>query len=507
MSKIRSSLVRISLGVIFCAFTFLVIFSPLTSHGQMLAGSSNPATIPEDRLAEGWWGDRHKQIVEQAKADPGAQPLLIGDSITNNYDKSKLPDENFQPTWKIFYQPRRAVNLGFSGDTTANVLWRLDHGEVDGLHPKVAVLLIGTNNTGWKDQTAEQTEVGIDAVVADMERRLPETHILLLGILPSEVSPKKSAQDSAVNHYLSTCYGENPRVTYLDIHSIFYKGAQLNTAIYYDPRLPQHGKALHPDTDGQRMMDEAIEPTLARLMGEPPRVPLSSMTDINPALIPVPWLEQDSYDWYGRHHAELTLQKQINPRVVLIGDSITHFWDGLPNAQHVSGPTAWRSAFGDYPTATLSMGFGWDRIQNVLWRLQQGEFEGLNPQWVVLMIGTNNLTGTLSARPNTPEEILQGIEAIRDQVHQLSPRSRIVLMAILPRGFAPGDVLRAPILRTNQLLKEQFGQDPSITYLDVGQKLLASDGSLAAALMPDGTHPSDEGYQVRADALKETFAK
>jgi len=76
-----------------------------------------------------------------------------------------MPNENFQPTWKQFYEPRKALNLGFSGDTTAHLLWRLDHGEVDGLHPKAVVLLIGTNNTGHHNQSAEETEIGIDAYI------------------------------------------------------------------------------------------------------------------------------------------------------------------------------------------------------------------------------------------------------------------------------------------------------------------------------------------------------
>ena len=124
------------------------------------------------------------------------------------------------------------------------------------------------------------------------------------------------------------------------------------------------------------MMAEAIEPTLAKLMGDSPRVPLASMTDINTALIPVPALEIDSYDWFARHHAELELQKTLRPRVVLIGDSITHFWAGPPASKIINGPSAWERAFGNLPV--LNMGFGWDRTQNVLWRLRQGEFSGIH---------------------------------------------------------------------------------------------------------------------------------
>ncbi len=167
---------------------------------------------PVDRLNEAWWAERHNASVEAAKTHPDTQMLLIGDSITNNYDKAKLPDENFQPTWEQFYAPRKALNLGFSGDTTAHVLWRLQHGEVAGLHPKVALVLIGTNNTGH-GETAEETELGIDAVVADLEQRLPETHVLLLGISAERISDSKTQRDRAVNRYLANDYGENPRVT------------------------------------------------------------------------------------------------------------------------------------------------------------------------------------------------------------------------------------------------------------------------------------------------------
>ena len=453
-----------------------------------------------DRLSEDWWAARHAAVVEAVKANPESELLLIGDSITNNYDKAKLPDENFQPTWSEFYAPRQALNLGFSGDTTAHVLWRIAHGEVDGLHPKVAVVLIGTNNTGH-GQSAEDTETGIDAVVADLERRLPATHILLLAILPSAVSDDKTRRDVSVNQYLANVYGENPRVTYLDIGSIFYRSdGQLNAEIFYDPRLPQHGKPLHPDTVGQRRMAEAVEPTLARLLGEVPRVPLPSMTDINTALIPVDRLEQDSYDWYARHHAELGLAKRLQPQVVLIGDSITHFWGGSPQSAIVNGPSAWQHVFGGM--SVMNMGFGWDRTQNVLWRLRQGEFDGLHPRWVVLNIGTNNLTGTSHARANTPKEIVEGINAIIQEVRRRSPESRIILMAIFPRGKKADSPLRDAIRKTNELLAHQpVAGIPPTTLVDIGPQFLAADGTLPEALMPDGTHPSDAGYQLWAEAL------
>jgi lysophospholipase L1-like esterase len=460
---------------------------------------------PQDRLKETWWADRHNAVLAQGKQHPDTQLLLIGDSITNNYDKSKVPDENFQPIWKEFYGRRGALNLGFSGDTTANVMWRIDHGEVDGLHPKAAVLLIGTNNTGHAKQSAEETESGLDALLGDLEQRLPGTRILLLGILPSDLSADKTEHDLEINRHLAACYGENPQVTYLDIGSIFFQNNELNTSIFYDPRLPHPGKALHPDSRGQRMMAEAIEPTLSKLMGDAPSYPLAAMTAVNTATIPVSRLEIDSYDWYARHHAELELQKQMKPDVVMLGDSITHFWGGLPNASPVNGPASWQRAFGHL--SVINMGFGWDRTQNVLWRLRQGEFDGLSPRFIVLNIGTNNLVGTENTRASTPQEVAAGVAAICAELRKRSPQSRIVVMAIFPRGHAPDNPLRARIKATNEIMARQFAGASNLIFLDIGSKLLAPDGSLPREIMPDGTHPSDAGYQVWANALAEVGVK
>ena len=473
----------------------LLLLASTLAHAQL-----GPANQAQDRLNEPWWAARHNAVLESVKTHPDTQLLLIGDSITNNYDKANPPDEDFQPTWTQFYAPRQALNLGFSGDTTAHVLWRLMHGEVAGLHPKVALVLIGTNNTGH-GQTAEQTETGIDSVVNDLERRLPETHILLLGILPSAISPDKTERDQEVNRYLANGYGENPRVTYLDIGAIFYHNGVLDNAIFYDPRLPQHAKPLHPDSTGQHRMAEAIEPTLAKLMGDTPRMPLDSMTDINTAVIPVDRLEQDLYDWYARHQAELAMVRQrLQPQVVLIGDSITHFWSGSPHATIVNGPASWTRVFGDDMRA-VNLGFGWDRTQNVLWRLRQGEFDGYQPDRIVLNIGTNNLSGTSNSRANTPEEIIEGMSAIIEELKIRSPKSHIILMAIFPRGKNPDNPFRARIQKTNELLAQKFASAKEVTLVDIGAKFLAADGTIPAALMPDATHPSDAGYQIWADAL------
>jgi lysophospholipase L1-like esterase len=242
------------------------------------AGTQAPAPnltiVPQGRLSEPWWAARHKAILATLPSHADTQLLLLGDSITNNYEKSNPPNENFLPIWKQYYAPRKALNLGFSGDTTANVLWRIDHGEVQGLHPKAAVLLIGTNDTAH-GQTIEQTEAGIDAVIVDLEFHLPNTKILLLAILPTGL-PSMSA-DMDINSYLALRYagGHDPQVSFIDIGVIFYLGGTLADGFYYDPSFKPPKPALHPNTLGQRRMASAIEPAVARLMGDTPIAPVN----------------------------------------------------------------------------------------------------------------------------------------------------------------------------------------------------------------------------------------
>ena len=116
---------------------------------------------------------------------------------------------------------------------------------------------------------------------------------------------------------------------------------------------------------------------------------------VNTAIRPVMKIEDDCYDWYERH-AEKCRQVESNRyELVFIGDSITHFWEEL------RGPEIWKKYYS--ARKVLNIGYGWDRTQNVLWRLNNGEFKNQRPKQVVLNIGTNNLTGN-RVRGNTSEE-------------------------------------------------------------------------------------------------------
>lgn len=233
----------------------------------------------------------------------------------------------------------------------------------------------------------------------------------------------------------------------------------------------------------------------------------SSEKTSNTAIIPVPKLEDDSYDWWERHKDVLSTKDALDPEIVLIGNSITHFWGGsfppLKNADGTSrvanGPHSWEATFQN--RRVLNLGFGWDRTQNVLWRLNNGEMDGLAPKLVVIHIGTNNTSETNNARKNTAAEILEGIVAIYNSVRSKTPKAKIVLMEIMPREEMPDNSRRLLINETNQLLK-QFANDKGVTLLDISSKMLTSDGILTKEFTLDFCHPNEAGYQIWGEALQ-----
>lgn len=247
------------------------------------------AATPISRMDLPWWRARHEaKLLELARARPAL--LFLGDSITQDWEQSGPPDwRDFAPVWNRFYGDRNAVNLGFIGDTTASLLWRIRNGEVAGIAPKVAVVLIGANNLGRPHWSAEDTVAGIDAIIGELHQRLPRTKILLLGVLPSERSPWVAATTRDINRRLAAQYAagqsmavgytDAPPVTYLDLTRIFLRNGSLNRALFLDPLLSPPEPPLHPSAQGQTLMAQAMEPTLAALLGDRPRTGTGS-TDV-----------------------------------------------------------------------------------------------------------------------------------------------------------------------------------------------------------------------------------
>ena len=143
----------------------------------------NDATVPAPRLKDGWWKERH-QAKKKEIAEGGHELVFLGDSITQGWEGAG------KEAWAKSFASRKAINLGFSGDRTEHVLWRLFNGGFAGAKPKVLVLMIGTNNTGHNRQDPAETAAGIESITGIIRDRTPDTNILLVGVLPRGDGPE-----------------------------------------------------------------------------------------------------------------------------------------------------------------------------------------------------------------------------------------------------------------------------------------------------------------------------
>lgn len=238
----------------------------LAGAGPAPQAGAPPAARPVSRMDLAWWRERHLRVLRDLKARPPGL-LLIGDSITQDLERrGPIPEMDFADVWRRFYAPRGAANLGFKGDSTAHLLWRLRNGELDGIAPKAAQVLIGANNFGRVRWGAVETFAGIEAVLAEIRRRLPRTGVVVLGVLPSARSAWVDENTVAVNRMLAERYRPGGEIVYADVSGVFYKGGMLDADAFYDGRLKPPEPLLHPSAQAQARMAEMLAPVLDRVM-------------------------------------------------------------------------------------------------------------------------------------------------------------------------------------------------------------------------------------------------
>ncbi len=225
--------------------------------------------------------------------------------------------------------------------------------------------------------------------------------------------------------------------------------------------------------------------------------PLPSHTRQSATVVPV---TQDrswpSYDWAMRHKATSAAVRAAKPGVLFIGDSITHFFGGPQFDKYpLHGSHIWDEFYA--PRRAGNLGCGWEKTENVLWRLQHGAVDGIAPKVVVMMIGTNN-----SADTSAPD-IAAGIRAICAELRARLPGAKILLLGIFPRGEKPNPQ-RDKIAEVNREIALLHGKD-AVTYLDIGAKFLGADGTISKDIMPDFLHPNEKGYRIWAEAMEPTL--
>lgn len=222
----------------------------------------------------------------------------------------------------------------------------------------------------------------------------------------------------------------------------------------------------------------------------------SAETAKNLAIAPKP---RDA-GWMKRHESFNAISKKGEAQLVFLGDSITQGWGG-------NGKEVWAKTWAPHKAANF--GIGGDRTEHVIWRLQNGNFDGIKPKLVVLMIGTNN-TGH-QGRPaaehggvayaSSAEQTAEGVKMILDILGKKLPEAKVLLLGIFPRGATKEDAMRKQNIATNNLISG-FADNKRVFYMDIGNTFLKPDGTLPKEIMPDLLHLSAQGYQMWADAIE-----
>jgi lysophospholipase L1-like esterase len=447
------------------------------------------AAFPAPRL------DQLHQFLDHVKMARSAPVDIIfdGDSITDFWQGTG------QAIFNDRYRPLNTVDFAISGDRTQHVLWRVNHGELDGLHPKLIMLMIGTNNLG--NASPEEIEAGIKAIVDKYRSACPDAHILLLGIFPRGNLATDGARPliKQINDVISK-YDDGDHVIYRDIGGKFLQPDGTLTAEI----MPDF---LHPSAKGYQIWADAIQDVVDKYCPKtsatpsPAGAPAPNITSKEPSLSwPFPMTPPAGQptatfpiprdDWIYRFAGNLDKLKQGPYDIVFDGDSITDNWQG-PGADVMKQR---------YPNIKiLDVAIGGDQVQHVLWRIQHGSVDGQNPKLVMLMIGTNN-------GGQDPKDIAAGIKLIIGEYEKRCPNAQILLLGVFPRDHDANTGTRNWVKAINAIISG-YSSDPKVTYMDIGDKFLTPDGVLAPEIMPDFLHPSPKGYTIWADAIQPVVDK
>jgi len=206
--------------------------------------------------------------------------------------------------------------------------------------------------------------------------------------------------------------------------------------------------------------------------------------------------------WVARHEGFVQIAKKGGVDLLFMGDSITDFWRNR-------GSNVWNKYY--LVRNAANFGISADRTEHVLWRMDNGELDGIKPKVVVLMIGTNNTGKERDGKTprNQPPEVIQGVTAVVDDLRAKLPDTKILLLAIFPRGDGgPEQQAQIDVINKSLATLERYSSHGKmVTYLDIGPKFLGADGQLHKDVMPDLLHPNEHGYEIWAEAMEPTLRK
>ncbi|SFD09627.1 Lysophospholipase L1 [Chitinophaga sp. CF118] len=365
---------------------------------------------------------------------------------------------------------RQVINLGFSGNGKLEPPVTALVSEIDA---KIFVLDCLPNISGLPPAEIQER---IITAVTTLRKKRPVTPILLVEHATPSMQMINTIGDGnyvTANKALQDAYEK--------LQSTGTKKLYILPASQINFDLSATVDGVHPADVGMVAYAKAYESSLRIILNEP-------MGNINTTMPCRQYRELSFYDWDARHNEILTMNSVQAPKVLLIGNSITHFWGGLPAAPLARGADSWKEVLD--PLGTRNLGFGYDRVENVLWRVYHDELDGYQASKIYIMIGTNNLG------INTDEEIVAGLKLLVTAIRQRQPQAGILLSGILPRTN-----MEKRIVRINQLIMQMAGEQ-QVQFINPGTVLLKADATIDASLFTDGLHPNGTGYSKLAHFLQ-----
>lgn len=361
---------------------------------------------------------------------------------------------------------RPLINLGFSGNGRLEEEVLQPIGEIDA---KVFILDCLPNLVSTQDHPDELINQRLKWAVRHLRSKHPHTPIVL--------AEHAGYTEEAINEVRRNSYQRVNKVLQYTFQELKAEGMQ---QIYVVPHA-DFKQSIETTVDGTHQSDlgmmyyaEGYEKALRQILKEP--VGKYSTTR------PVTQLrELPGYDWEKRHREILELNRKSPPKIVTIGNSITHFWGGIPEAYRKNGPDSWQKLFGNKKVHNL--GFGWDRIENVLWRVYHGELDGYQAEKIFVMIGTNNF------QLNSDEEIIAGWKHLVRAIKERQPTAQLYLTGIYPRRN------QEPRVKKLNLELAQIAGTFDVNFIDPGKSLLNEEGKIVEDFFSDGLHPNEKGYQ------------
>jgi lysophospholipase L1-like esterase len=368
---------------------------------------------------------------------------------------------------------RPLINLGFSGNGRLEKEVLNYIGMIDA---KIFILDCLPNLTGV-DST--EVKLKVENAVKQLQTAKAGVPILLVehcSFTDEALSRAKKKQYIIANAAMNAAFKSLESSGIKNIFLLTQKELGLNIESMVD--------GIHPNDLGMMQYAEAYAKKLKLILSEPDG-------NVSTTIPVTQYRDAAVYDWNVRHEEILALRKN-QPVTVLMGNSITHFWGGEPASSRRAGPVSWDKYFAALPAVNL--GYGWDRIENVLWRVYHGELDNIEAKNIVINIGTNNLSVN-----NTDEEVLKGLNHLIKAIQFRQPKAKILLLGIYPRRG-----MEKRIEMINRKINSLAGA-MIIGYNNPGIKLLQADGKIDESLFSDGLHPNEKGYELLGKSISEAL--